>query len=203
MMKLYDYPDSGNSYKLQLLLAQLEQEYELVVLDIRRGASRTNEFKKTNPFGKVPTLVLDDGRTLWESNAIMAYLAEGSEFVPSDPFLKSKVLQWMFFEQHAHEPYIAELRFLKRHFEWNDDLEEKSKALYENGYLALDQMERHLTENDYFVANTYSIADIALYAYTHVADQGGFSLETYPEIKNWIKRIEALPNFIPMKAEIL
>jgi glutathione S-transferase len=196
-MKLYDFLESGNGYKVRLLLHQLEIPYERVELDILNGASRTPEFLAKNPNGRIPTLELDDGRTLFESNAIQFYLAEGTPYLPEDALERAGVLQWMSFEQYSHEPYIAVVRF------WlHQGLErEKAEEIDERrsrGYDALAVMERHLVEHDFFVAGRYSIADIALYAYTHVAHEGGFELGPYVAVRRWLERVAAQPRHIPI-----
>jgi glutathione S-transferase len=196
-MKLYDFLESGNGYKVRLLLHQLEIPYERVELDILNGASRTPEFLAKNPNGRIPTLELDDGRTLFESNAIQFYLAEGTPYLPEDALERARVLQWMSFEQYSHEPYIAVVRF------WlHQGLErEKAEEIDERrsrGYDALAVMERHLVEHDFFVAGRYSIADIALYAYTHVAHEGGFELGPYVAVRRWLERVAAQPRHIPI-----
>ena len=187
-MKLYDFLESGNGYKVRLLLHQLEMPYERVELDIVNGATRTPEFLDKNPNGRIPTLELDDGTTLFESNAIQFYLAEGTPHLPEDKLDQARVLQWMSFEQYSHEPYIAVVRF------WlHQGLErEKAEEIDERrsrGYDALAVMERHLVEHDFFVADRYSIADIALYAYTHVAHEGGFELGPYVAVRRWLERV--------------
>ena len=195
-MKLYNVAYSGNCYKIRLLLAQLGISYELVEVDILKGESRTPEFLNLNPNGRTP--VLDDGGfILAESNAILAYLARGSKFLPEDKRLWASVFQWMFFEQYSHEPYIATSRFLLQH---RPDSPERAQALAvrrEGGWAALRVMEQHLAAREYFVGD-YTIADIALFAYTHVADEGGFLLDDFPRIRAWIERIKAQPRFITM-----
>lgn len=200
MYTLYEMPDSGNCYKIRLLLAQLGIEYQRHSVNILDGESRTEEFLHKNPNGKIPLLDIADGVTLPESNAILWYLAEGTPFIPGDKLARAQVLQWMFFEQYSHEPYIATSRF------WLHILNEPKQYAAElterqpKGYAALDVMERHLRDNDYFAAGQYSIADIALYAYTHVAGEGGFSLDRYPNICAWLTRIKQQPQHIDIKA---
>jgi glutathione S-transferase len=197
-MKLYDFHDSGNGYKVRLLLAQLGVGYQYVDVDILHGESRTPEFLARNPNGRIPVLELDDGTFLPESNAILFYLAEGTRFLPADRLARAQTLQWMFFEQYSHEPNIATSRFWLRHTEIDDErkkrLEEK-KAL---GHAALKVMEQRLGEHPYFVGDAYTIADIALYAYTHVAPEGGFDLAAYPSIRTWLERVRSQPGHVVM-----
>ena len=196
-MKLYSVAYSGNSYKVRLLLAQLGIPCEIVEVDILNGASRTPEFLKINPNGRTPVLV-DDGFILAESNAILAYLARGTKFLPEERQKFGLVFQWLFFEQYSHEPFIATSRFWLQH---KPDSPEKTALLAakrDGGWAALKVMEEHLARNDYFVGD-YSIADIALFAYTHVADEGGFPLDDFPKIRAWVERVEAQPGFVPMK----
>ncbi len=187
-MRLYDYLPSGNGYKVRLLLAQLRRPFVLVEQDILRGETRTPEFLARNPNGRIPVLELDDGR----------HLAEGSPLLPEDRFARAQVLQWMFFEQYSHEPYIAVARFwihsLGKREEWADRLREK----WERGYQVLDVMERHLSGRRFLVDDRYSIADIALYAYTHVAHEGDFDLARYPEVRAWLGRVAAQPGHVPI-----
>ena len=195
-MKLYNVAYSGNSYKIRLLLAQLGIPCELVGVDILKGESRTPEFLKINPNGRTPVLD-DNGFVLAESNAILAYLARGTKFLPDDKPRWALVFQWMFFEQYSHEPYIATSRFLLQH---RPDTHERAQALAQRrggGWAALRVMEGHLTKNNFFVSD-YTIADIALFAYTHVSHEGGFPLDDFPEIRAWIERVKVQPGFIPM-----
>lgn len=199
MYKLYDFPPSGNCYKIKLLFNQLNVEYEKINVDILNAETHTPEFLKINPDARIP--VLDhDGKYLAESNAILWYLAEGSSFMPVDKFEQAQVLQWMFFEQFSHEPNIAAPRYwisiLKQEDKFKDQIPLKMKL----GYAALDVMELHLSKNDFFVGNQYSIADITLYAYTHMAEQGKFDLTGYDKIKAWFKRIESQTGYIDIKA---
>jgi glutathione S-transferase len=195
-MKLYNVAYSGNSYKVRLLLAQLGLPCEIIEVDILKGESRTPEFLKINPNGRTPVLD-DNGFVLAESNAILAYLARGTKFMPEDRQRWGLVFQWMFFEQYSHEPYIATSRFFLQH---KPDTSERATALAvrrDSGWAALKVMEDHLSKNDFFVTD-YSIADIALFAYTHVSDEGGFPLDEFPNIRGWIARVKAQPGFIPM-----
>jgi glutathione S-transferase len=197
-MLLYDSGVSGNCYKVRLLLAHLGLEYERRELDVVDRSNRAEVLGALNPGLRVPTLVLDDGRALGESGAIMWYLADGTQYVPTDAFDRAKVLQWMFFEQYSHEPYVAVARFwLTKGIEVPaEDLAERQRV----GYLALDAMEGHLADHEYLVGERYSIADIALYAYTHVAHEGGFDLDGYAAIPAWLERVAAQPGHIPITA---
>jgi len=197
LLKLYDFLESGNGYKVRLLLRQLGRDFERIEVDILEGESRTPEFLTRNPNGRIPVLELDDGTCLCESNAIQWYLAEGTDLLPDDPIERARVLQWMFFEQYSHEPYIAVVRF------WvfagqADQHQDEIPARMKRGYEALDVMERHLSHNRFFVADRYSIADIALFAYTHVAHEGQFDLSPYPALRDWLGRVQAQPGWIPI-----
>ncbi|TAJ79281.1 glutathione S-transferase family protein [bacterium] len=195
-VKLYNVAYSGNSYKVRLLLAHLEIPCTIVEVDILKGESRTPEFLKINPNGRTPVLE-DNGFVLAESNAILAYLARGTRFLPDERQKWGLVFQWMFFEQYSHEPYIATSRFLLQH---RPDTPERAAALSvrrEGGWAALRVMEGHLAKNDFFV-DGYTIADIALFAYTHVSHEGGFPLDDFPKIRAWIEQVESQPGFIPM-----
>jgi glutathione S-transferase len=195
VITLYGMTGSGNCYKPALLLNLLRKPYRWVEVDLIRGKTRTPEFLAKNPNGKVPVLE-EGGRFLAESNAILCYLAEGTPFLPQDPWQRAQVLQWLFFEQYSHEPYIATVRFwihyLKKEQEWAQRIAEARPK----GYAALDVMERRLTQSDWLVDDHASIADLALYAYTHVAHQGGYELQRYPGITAWLRRIEQLPGFV-------
>jgi glutathione S-transferase len=195
-MKLYNVAYSGNSYKVRLLLNQLAIPYEIVEVDILKGESRTAEFLKINPNGRTPVLD-DNGLILAESNAILAYLAHGTKYLPYDRKQFGQVFQWLFFEQYSHEPFIATSRFWLQH---KPDSPEKAALLAskrDGGWAALKVMEDHLAKHDFFV-DDYSIADIALFAYTHVSDEGGFPLDDFPKIRAWNERVIAQPRFVPM-----
>jgi glutathione S-transferase len=198
MLRLYDYYDSGNGYKVRLLLAQLGIPYEYVEKDIMQGETRTPEFLKLNLNGRIPVVVLEDGTPLAESNAILFYFAEGTPLLPADKLGRARVLQWLFFEQYSHEPYVAVARFLLRHTEPDDPRRSMLEQRQKGGYAALGVMEPHLAENPFLVGGRYSIADIALYAYTHVADQGGCELSSYPCVRAWLARVEAQPGYVRM-----
>ena len=193
-MKLYDYLPSGNSYKVRLLLAYLGIDYDWVSLDIIKGETQTEGYKAKNPVGQIPLLELADGRRIAESNAILYFLAEGTPYFPAPVFDQAKVLQWMFFEQYKHEPNIAVARFI--HHYVMEARKSELPALTTRGYQALDVMEAHLNEHPYFVGSGPTIADISLYAYTHVAEEGGFDLSHYPAIQNWLTRMAEHPRHI-------
>ena len=200
MLTLYDYLDSGNGYKIRLLLAQLQRPYRYVELDILRGETRTPQFLAINPNGRIPVLQLDDGRHLAESDAILWYLADGTPMLPADAFACAQVLQWMFFEQYSHEPYVATPRFIMRHLPADSPRRAELPQRLARGRDALAIMDRHLHDHEYFVGGRYSIADIALYAYTHVAPEGGFELEPYPAIREWLTRVMAQPGHVGITA---
>ena len=190
MLRLYDYWESGNAYKVRLLLCQLGQPFERVHLDILKGETRRPEFLAKNPNHRVPLVEWPDGRRLAESNAILFHLAEGSAYLPEDAWERALVLQWLFFEQYSHEPYIAVVRF----WHFADLVEQNRDALpakMEGGLHALSVMEQHLAGREFFVGARYSIADIALYAYTHVAHEGGFDLSRFPHLRAWLERVAA------------
>ncbi len=196
-LRLYDTLESGNCYKVRLLLRQLGRPFERVELDILKGETRTPEYLAKNPNGRIPVLELEDGRCIAESNAIQWYLAEGTSFLPDDAFARACVLQWLFFEQYSHEPYVAVLRFWS-HAGLMDEKRDQLPEKYERGNAALRVMESHLSAHAYFVGERYSIADIALYAYTHVAEEGGFELAPYAAIRAWCERVREQPGHIPI-----
>ena len=188
---------SGNCYKLQLLLAQLGRDYAWVEVDSTRGQTRTPGFLALNPNGKVPLLELADGRLLPESNAILCYLADGSRYLPADAWQRAQVLQWLFFEQYSHEPYVAVARFIARWLPADHPRQADLPKLRERGHQALAVMEQQLAKQDFLAPSGYSIADIALYAYTHEAPVGGIALDDYPAIRAWLARVESRPAFVP------
>jgi glutathione S-transferase len=196
VLTLYDYLDSGNGYKIRLLLALLNRPYRWVELDIMTGATRVPEFLAKNPNGRIPTLQLEDGTYLAESNAILWYLAEGTRFVPPEPVGRAQVLQWMFFEQYSHEPYVATPRFIKRHLPKDSPRRAELSMRLEQGRAALAVIEAHLATRRYLVAERYTIADMALYAYTHVADEAGLELGPYPHLRAWLARVAAEPGHV-------
>jgi len=198
MLTLYDYLDSGNGYKIRLLLAQLGVRYRYVELDIMQGATRTPEFLAKNPNGRIPLLELDDGQWLAESDAILWYLGDGTQYVPEGALPRAQVLQWMFFEQYSHEPYVATPRFIVRHFPADSPRRAELPDRLRRGREALAVMESHLRNRQFFVADRYSIADIALYAYTHVADEGGHQIAGFPAVCAWLARVAAQPGHLPL-----
>lgn len=199
-MHLYDYLDSGNGYKARLLLAQLGVKYGWTEVDIDKGETRTAEFLARNPNGRIPTLELDDGTYLPESNAILWYLAEGSRFVPDSRLGRAQVLQWMFFEQYSHEPYVATPRYICRHFPADHPRRAELPERLAKGRAAFAVMETHLATRRFFVDGRYTIADIALYAYSHVAGDGGHDLSPYPNVREWLGRVAAQPGHITLLA---
>ena len=196
MLELYDYLDSGNGYKIRLMLAHLGLAYRHHEVDIMRGQTRTPQFLAINPNGRIPVLRLDSGQYLTESDAILWYLAEGTDYLPTDRYARAQVLQWMFFEQYSHEPYVATPRFIVRHLPADDPRRAELPKRLANGRAALAIMEAHLREHDYFVAGSYTIADIALYAYTHVAEDGGLELAPYPRLNAWLQRVAGQPRHV-------
>ena len=189
MIKVYGMTLSGNCHKVRLLLDLIERPYEWIETDTREEATRTPEFLALNPHGQVPAVILEDGEVLPESNAILLYFAQNTRLFPDEPLAGARVLQWMFFEQYSHEPYIAVNRAILSVFKTVHDNRDRFQANIPRGYRALDVMERRLTESAFFAGSSMSIADIALYAYTHVAHEGGFDLEVYPEVRRWLLRV--------------
>ena len=200
-MLLYNSAVSGNCYKVRLLLAQLGIGYETVDVSVVDRTNRKELLGDLNPGLRVPTLVLDDGRPLAESNAILWYFADGTQFLPGDPYERAQVLQWQFFEQYSHEPNIAVARFWLAYSGTPERFVDRLPARMEGGYAALDAMERHLDGRDFLVGDSYSIADISLYAYTHVAHEGDFDLEPYRAIRAWLGRVAAQPGHVAIDAE--
>lgn len=197
-MLLHDYADSGNGYKVRLLLAQLGLPFEVNWVDIMAGETRTPQFLALNPNGRIPLLVLDDGTALAESNAILCYLAEGTRFWPTARIARARTLQWLFFEQYSHEPYVATPRFILRHLPADSPRRAELPVRLEQGRAALQVLETQLTQTPFLVGDVYGIADIALYAYTHVADQAGLDLAPYPGVRAWLARVAAQPGYVPM-----
>jgi len=200
-MLLYNSAISGNCYKVRLLFAHLGVEYETVDVDVVDRSGRKEQLGDLNPALRVPTLVLDDGRPLGESNAILWYFGDGTSYVPENAFERAQVLQWMFFEQYSHEPYVAVARFWLAYsgkpYEFAGD--RRARAVT-GGYAALDAMESHLAKRSFLVGERYSVADISLYAYTHVAHEGEFDLGPYPAIRSWLERVHAQPGHITIDA---
>jgi glutathione S-transferase len=198
-MLLYDSRVSGNCYKVRLLFAHLGLDYERREVDVVERSGRLELLGELNPGLRVPTLVLDDGRSLGESDAILWLFAQRTLYLPVDEFERAQVLQWMFFEQYSHEPNIAVLRFWLQFANFKPpDADVQAKLA--GGYAALDAMERHLSHHDYLVAERYTIADIALYAYTHVASEGSFELSRYPRVRGWLERVAGRPGHVPIDA---
>ncbi|PHR61612.1 MAG: glutathione S-transferase [Robiginitomaculum sp.] len=195
-MKLYDYCASGNGYKARLLLSWLGEAHEYIEINIHEGETHTPEFLAMNPAGQIPVLILEDGRCLAESNAILFYLGLGSSYLPPDAFTQAEILRWMFFEQYKHEPAIAVARFITV---YAPKRKKELPALIKRGYAALDIMETHLSTRDYFVGDGLTIADISLYGYTHVATEGGFDMKPYKFIKKWLKRVKDHPDYVSIK----
>jgi glutathione S-transferase len=197
-MLLYNNALSGNCYKVRLLFSHLGIDYEIREVDVFDRSGRRELLGELNPALRVPTLVLDDGQALAESDAIIFYFADGTDYLPDDRFQRAQVLQWLFFEQYSHEPHIAVARF------WRlagispdpEELEAKQRA----GQAALAALEAHLADHEFLVADRYTIADIALYAYTHVAPEGGFDLEPYPAIRTWLTRVSSQPGHVAITA---
>ena len=198
-MLLYDSPVSGNCYKVRLLLAHLGVGFERREMDVVDRSNRREVLGELNPALRVPTLVLDDGRPLAESNAILTYFADGTPYLPEDRYERAQVMQWLFFEQYSHEPFIAVVRFWVA-YAASLPGDEEIEAKRVGGYAALDAMEGHLASREYLVGDAYSIADIALYAYTHVADEAGFDLSRHPAVRAWLDRVAAQPGHVPITA---
>lgn len=198
MYKVYGMTDSGNCYKVKLLLTQLKLPFEWVEVDILKGETQTPTFLAMNPVGQVPLLEIKTGHYLAQSNAMLYYLSEGTPLLPEDKLQRALVLQWLFFEQYSHEPYIATSRFWLHILKEPENYRKQLEKNQERGYEALNIMEQHLQGNDFLVANYYTIADIGLYAYTHVANEGGFDLTNYPAIRSWLERVKAQPLHVTM-----
>ena len=198
MYKVYGDIQSGNCYKIKLLMTYLDIAHEWVHVDTVRGETRTPQFLAMSPNGKIPVVELPNGEYLPESNAILYYLAEGTEYWPADRLARARVLQWQSFEQYSHEPYIAVARFIAKYL----GLPEARRAEYESksagGYKALAVMEQQLQKTRYFVGAAFTIADISLYAYTHVAHEGGFSLQRFPAVRRWLGDVASRPRHVAM-----
>jgi glutathione S-transferase len=198
MLKVYGDYRSGNCYKVKLMLHLLGREYQWLPIDILKGETQTAEFLAKNPNGKIPVLELEDGTFLWESNAILNFLADGSEFIPNEPRLRTQMLQWQFFEQYSHEPYVAVARFIQLYQGMPEARREEYEVCHVRGHKAFRVMEQQLQRTPYLVGEQYTLADIALYAYTHVAHEGGFDLSGYPAINGWLARIASHPRHVTM-----
>jgi glutathione S-transferase len=197
-MKIYGDSQSGNCYKIQLLCSLLQIEHQWIPVDIMAGDTKQPTFLTKNPNGKIPLVELTDGRCLCESNAIVNYLAAGSTFLPIDSFALAQVQQWQFFEQYSHEPYVAVARFIAKYLGLPEDRRADYEAKQEGGHKALTVMENQLTKTPYLVGENITTADISLFAYTHVADEGGFDLRNYPAILAWLDRVKSTANYIAM-----
>jgi glutathione S-transferase len=193
---LFGLRSSGNCYKIALCLTQLGLPFVWHDMDMASGENRSAEFKRINPLGKVPAVKLTNGECLFESNAILAYFAEGTSLWPAEKLARARVLQWMFFEQYSHEPYVAVARYICNNLAADHPRRAELPRCMQRGHEALQVMDQHLADKTFFVGETYSVADIALYAYTHVAAEGGFDLALYPAIGAWLKRVAAVPNHL-------
>ena len=200
MVKIHGMSTSGNCHKVRMVLEALGRPYQWHEIDTRHGTTRTAEFLAMNPNGQVPVAEIAAGVFLPESNAIMFYLADGSALIPSDRLLRARMLQWMFFEQYSHEPYIAVARFLRRLHPDPESQRALADSRMAGGYRALGVMEARLAQAPFLGGETYTLADIALYAYTHVAGDGGFDLLRFPAIGQWLARVEAQPGYVRMAA---
>ena len=198
MLTAYGYSDSGNCYKVKLALAQLQLPHRWVEVNSVKGETRTKDFLAKNPNGRVPLLELEDGGYLPESNAILHYLAEGSPLLPADRVGRARVLQWMFFEQYSHEPCVAVARSILRYHPAGSPRRAELPRLMELGNQALGVMQQHLAAEPFFAAGKYTVADIALYAYTHCAADGGFDLDRFPAVLRWLERVREQPRHIPL-----
>lgn len=198
MYKVYGDYNSGNCYKIKLMLHLLGTQYEWVPVDILKGETETEAFLAKNPNGKIPVLELEDGTCLWESNAILNFLAEGTPYLLTEPRLRTQMLQWQFFEQYSHEPTLAVARFIQFYLGLPEERMEEYHSLHRRGNKALKVMEQQLLRTPFLVGDNFSIADIALYAYTHVADQGGFDLAQFPAIQAWLARVKQQPGYVGM-----
>ena len=198
MMRVYGTSQSGNCHKVRMVLEALRLPYQWTETDSVGGGTRTTQFLAMNPNGKVPVLEIEPGNYLPESNAILFYLADGTPLLPGDRLARARVLQWLFFEQYSHEPYIAVARFLRKFHPDPESQRALAESKMPGGYRALEVMEDRLREATFFVGERYSIADIGLYGYTHVADEGGFDLGRFPAVRAWLARVEAQPGYVAM-----
>jgi glutathione S-transferase len=200
MYTVYGDMRSGNCYKIKMLFEFLGMEHQWQHVDVLQQQTRTEAFQRMNPNAKIPVMDLGDGSFLWESNAILNYLAEGTAWLPQDRLQRARVLQWQFFEQYSHEPYIATARFINKYLGLPKEREAEYHAKQAGGHKALGVMEAQLAQTPFLVGSTPTLADITLFAYTQVADEGGFSLEQYPHIQRWLDAVRALPNYVSMEA---
>ena len=201
MDKVFGDMLSGNCYKVKLLMQFLSLPHEWVHVDILAHETQTGDFQRMNPNARIPVVELADGHYLWESNAILNYFADGTQFLPQDNYKRAKVLQWQFFEQYSHEPYIATARYINKYLGLPKDREAEYHGKQAGGHKALAVMDRHLSDNQFFLGTQATIADISLYAYTRVADEGGFDLSDYDNIQRWFKDFETIPGYIAMARE--
>ncbi|MEM8982926.1 MAG: glutathione S-transferase family protein [Pseudomonadota bacterium] len=201
MLKVYGDHRSGNCYKVAWVLNELALPYEWVDVDILAGESRQSKFLALNPNGRIPVVQFNDGRTLAESNAILLHFAEGSPLIPVDKYQRARVYQWLFFEQYSHEPYIATARFIVQYLGSPADRQAELAAKRDPGYAALAVMDDALQTSEFLTGDHFTIADIALFAYTHVADEGGFDLSRYPAILAWFERIRLRRGFLAMRKD--
>jgi glutathione S-transferase len=202
MLRLYNFQDSGNSYKVRLLLTQMGVEFERIDIDLLGRETVSERFRARNPLGQTPFIELDDSRVLAESNAILWFLAEGSAFIPEERWARAQVLQWMNFEQYRIEPNIGTPRFWMTMLGIGDQRATEIASKREAGNLALAILDRHLARRSFVAAEGYTIADICLYAYTHVAEEAGYRLEPYPAVRAWFERIRAQPRYVPITADL-
>ena len=200
MLKVYGDIQSGNCYKVKVLLCLLDEPHEWLHVDILKKETRTPDCLAMNPNGRIPLLVIKEGVYLAESNAILCYLADGTRFLPSERLARAQVLQWLFFEQYSHEPFIATARYIIRYLGRPKEEEARLESRMAPGYAALGVMDKHLATHRYFVAEQYTIADIALYAYTHVAHEGGFDLSRFPAVNSWLERVRKGPRHVTMSS---
>ena len=200
MITVYGDIKSGNCYKIKLLLSLLDIPHHWQHIDILQGESRSAAYLSKNPNGKIPLLELDDGRYLAESNAILNYLAEGTDYLPDDRYQRALVLQWQFFEQYSHEPFIATARYINKYLGLPEDKKAEYESKQEGGHKALAVLEQQLGQTPFLVGSQLTVADITLYGYTHVAHEGGFDLAGYPAVNSWLTRIAGLPGYLGMDA---
>lgn len=200
-MRIYGDIQSGNCYKIKLLMSLLDIPHEWISINILSGETQNPKFLSMNPNGKIPLLELSDGRHLAESNAILNFLASGTDLLPEDSFERAKVLQWQFFEQYSHEPYIAVARFISKYLGLPTDRKDEYESKQSGGHKALSIMEQQLQQSSYLIGEQLTIADLSLYAYTHVADKGGFDLSKYPAIQAWLSKISSHPNYVGMTSD--
>jgi glutathione S-transferase len=201
MHKVFGDMLSGNCYKIKLLMQFLGIQHEWIHVDILANETHTAEFKQMNPNTRIPVIELDGDKYLWESNAILNYFAEGTNFLPQERYERAKVLQWQFFEQYSHEPYIATARYINKYLGLPKERVAEYHAKQVGGHKALSLMDNHLAENQFFLGANATIADISLYAYTHVADEGGFDLSEYTNIRRWFQDFERIPGYLKMARE--